>query len=213
MTEKSKNKKSSSKKNNKVRKNLLPDSIIRFEIRISGAGGQGIISTGMLLGEAISIGDGKNVSQSQAYGPEARGGATRADIIISDSEIYFPECNKIDLLVAFTDTAYEKHSAHVKQTGLIIADEHAVEMKMGTAKTLDIPFIEFAKKKFGNQIVANIIALGFVSSYTGIVSKGSIMGAVEDKFENSKYLELNLKALDFGFSLGKKYFKENPLTA
>ena len=192
------------------RKSLLPESIDRFEIRISGAGGQGIISTGMLLGEAIAIGDGKNVTQSQAYGPEARGGATRADIIISDDEIYFPECNKLDMLVAFTDVAYEKHSLSVKSNGLIIADESAVEITMGTAKTLKVPFIKSAKEKFGNPIVANIIALGFLSTYTGIVSKDSIMDAVKDKFEGSKYFDINIEALNFGFSLGKKYYKENP---
>ena len=89
--------KSASKKNS--------DKILsRTNIRVSGSGGQGIISTGMLLGEAIAIGDGKNVTQSQSYGPEARGGSTRADIIVSDGEIYFPECNDLDILLVFSHT-------------------------------------------------------------------------------------------------------------
>ena len=91
--------KSASKKSNEK-------ILSRTNIRISGSGGQGIISTGMLLGEAIAIGDGKNVTQSQSYGPEARGGATRADVIVSNGEIYFPECNDLDILLAFTYEAY-----------------------------------------------------------------------------------------------------------
>jgi len=158
MANKSKNEKKSHRSGS--RKSLLPESIDRFEIRISGAGGQGI--------------------------------------------------NKLDMLVAFTDVAYEKHSLSVKSNGLIIADESAVEITMGTAKTLKVPFIKSAKEKFGNPIVANIIALGFLSTYTGIVSKDSIMDAVKDKFEGSKYFDMNIEALNFGFSLGKKYYKENP---
>jgi len=164
----------------------------------------------MLLGEAIAIGDGKNVSQSQAYGPEARGGATRADIVLSDKEIFFPECHKLDILVAFTSEAYEKHSLKVDKDGLVIADESAVEIVMGPTKTVKVPFIKLASEKFGNSIVANIIALGFLSTYTGIVSKNSILNAVQDRFDGSPYLDLNIKALKFGFKMGKEYAEKNP---
>ncbi len=204
-----KSRKTRSRKNG--RKKLMPDKVDRFEIRITGAGGQGIISTGMLLGEAIALGDGKNVSQSQAYGPEARGGATRADLVISDGDIFFPECHAPDLLVAFTNEAYEKHAPLVKPDGLIIADESAVDVVMGSAPTVKVPFIEIAEKKFGHPIVANIIALGFIATYTGVVSPNSIRDAVEDRFAGTKYLEMNLKALEEGFKLGKEYAKKYPL--
>ena len=186
-------------------KNLLPETVDRFEIRVSGAGGQGIISTGMLLGEAIAIGDGKTVTQCQSYGPEARGSATRTDIVVSDHEIFFPECNQLDLMLAFTAEAYEKYSPIVKPDGLTIADEKATESDTGPGTTIRIPFIQIAKKEFGKEIVANIIALGFLSTYTGIVSKDSIRDAVEDKFSGTKHLESNMKALDKGFELGKEY--------
>jgi len=197
------------KKNKRTK--LLPDRVERFEIRISGAGGQGIISTGMLLGEAIALGDGRNVSQSQAYGPEARGGATRSDLIISDGDIFFPECHEPDLLVAFTTEAYEKHAPLVKTDGLIIADESAVDIVMGNARTVKAPFIKLAEKEFGHPIVANIIALGFLATYTGIVSEKSIREAVEDRFAGTKYFDMNLKALEEGFKLGREYAKKYPL--
>lgn len=204
-------KKGSSRKSRNKRRKLMPDRVDRFEIRITGAGGQGIISTGMLLGEAIALGDGKNVSQSQAYGPEARGGATRADLVVSDGEIFFPECHKPDLLLAFTNEAYEKHAPLVKPSGLIIADESAVDIAMGSAKTIKVPFIKIAEEKFGHPIVANIIALGFLATYTGIVSPDAIRDAVEDRFGGTRYLEMNLKALEEGFKLGKEYAKKYPL--
>ncbi len=177
----------------------------RLNIRISGSGGQGVISTGMLLGEALAIGDGKNVSQSQSYGPEARGGATRADIIVSDGEIYFPECNRLDILVAFTYEAYEKYAIEVKAEGLVLADEQAVDVLVGNATTLQMPFLELAVKKFKRSITANMIALGFLATFTKIVSKHALRDVVQEQFAGTKYEELNIKALEQGFRLGVKH--------
>ena len=196
------------KRSKKSSQNHKPGDTGRFEIRISGAGGQGIISTGMLLGEAVAIGDGKNVSQSQSYGPEARGGATRVDIIISKGDIFFPECHEIGLLVAFTPEAYEKYASQTKCDGIIIADKNASEITLGCAKTVEVPFIDIAKRKFKKGIVANIIALGFISEYTGVVSKKAIKDAVEDRFADSMYLKSNISALEEGFKLAKEYAKE-----
>jgi len=184
---------------------ILPEEVDRFNVRVSGAGGQGVISTGMLLGEAIAIGDGKTVTQCQSYGPEARGSATRTDIVVSDHEIFFPECNQLDLMLAFTAEAYEKYSPIVKSDGLTIADEKATESATGPGTTIRMPFIKIATQEFGKPIVANIIALGFLATYTGIVSIDAIRDAVEDKFSNTKHLEANMKALDRGFELGKEY--------
>ena len=202
-------------KNTKAKKEefpgLLPPKVDRFEIRIVGAGGQGIISMGMLLGEAIAIGDGRNVAQSQHYGPEARGGATLADVVISDKEIYFPECLKPDLLVALTPSSYEYYAQHVKPEGLVIADSSAAESPIGPAVTITVPFIETSMDKFNTPIPANMIVLGFLSTYTRIVSKNAIKGAVEDKFGGSKYLKTNLDALEEGFKLGLSYRKKGIL--
>ena len=179
--------------------------IDRLDIRISGSGGQGIISTGMILGKAVAVGDGKNVSQSQSYGPEARGGSTYADIIISDGEIYFPECNDLDLLVAFTGEAYEKFSKKTKESGLIIADESAVDVLSGNAATIKIPFIAMAREKFGTAMTANIICLGFLSSFGGIVSEKSLKETVAEEYQGSRHLDMNMKSLEDGISPGKKF--------
>ncbi len=157
--------------------------IERLNIRIAGSGGQGIISTGMLLGRAIAIGDKKNVSQSQAYGAEARGGFARSDIIVSDGEIYFPSCDLLDLLVAFNYSAYEQNAPLVKQEGLIIADERAVDVLVGTAKTLKVPFIGTSFDKFNREITANMISLGFLSSYLSIVSENSIIDTIKEEYQ------------------------------
>ncbi len=202
-------------KNSKIMNNnkngILPDKIDRFEVRIAGAGGQGIISMGMLLAKAISLGDKKNASQSQSYGPEARGGATLADVIISDKTIYFPECITPDILIALTPGAYEYYAASVKPNGIIIADSNAVETVVGSVMTVEVPILKTCLEKFLNPIVANMVTLGFLTEFTGIVSKKSIKSAVEDRFEKSKFLETNLKALKAGFELGKK-FKSEGLT-
>ncbi len=197
------------RRNNKQVNSLFSGKKNRLEIRISGAGGQGIISTGMMLGEAIAIGDGKNVTQSQSYGPEARGGATRADIIVSDGDIFFPECHNIDLLIAFTPEAYEKYANMMDSDGLVIVDESAADITVGNARTIRVPFIKIATEKFKRPIVANLIALGFLSVYTGIVSKKAIKDAVEDKFADSRHLESNMKALEEGFKLGREYKKQD----
>ena len=196
-------------KKGKTKERVAPNKIARLDIRISGAGGQGIISTGMLLGKSIALGDGRNVSQSQSYGPEARGGATRADIIVSDEEIYFPECNNLNVLVAFTPEAYEKYALLAKPDGIIIADESAVDVLVGSAPTLKVPFLKCAQQKFRRPIVANIIALGFLATYAGAVSRHALRDVVRDEFSGSAHAELNIKALEEGFRLGARYAKDS----
>lgn len=195
-------------KKTETKVNASPKRIERLNIRISGSGGQGIISTGMLLGEAIAIGDDRNVSQSQSYGPEARGGAARADIIVSDGEIYFPECNRLDILIAFSYEAYEKHAAQTKPEGLVIADEDAVDVLVGSAKTVKIPFLQIAKKKFERPIIANMIALGFLATYTKIVSQHSLRDVVAEHFAGTRHVDLNMQALEEGFKQGAKHVKK-----
>ena len=190
-----------------ISKNTPEKIINRINIRVSGSGGQGIISTGMLLGEAIAIGDGKNVTQSQSYGPEARGGSTRADIIVSDGEIYFPECNDLDILLVFTYEAYGKFAATTKPDGTVIADESAVDVIVGNAKTVQVPFIQLAEKQFKTPLVANIMAMGFLSTYTKVVTQNSLREVVEEQYSSTPHLEMNINALEEGFKLGSEFFK------
>jgi len=105
----------------------VDESVTRTEIRLGGEGGQGMILAGIILAEAAAIYDGKNVVQSQSYGPEARGGASKAEVIISDEEIDFPEVIQADILIALSQEAYDKHSSDLKTGGLLIIDTENVE--------------------------------------------------------------------------------------
>lgn len=184
----------------------------RVDIRISGAGGHGIISTGMILGEAVALRDGRNVSQSQAYGPAARGGAARTDVIISDGDIFFPECTMLDILIAFTYEAYERFAMDSKPNGIVIADEEAVDVLVGNARTIKVPFMKIARDKFKHAITANMIALGFLSAYTRVVSARALREIVGEQYNGTKFAELNLAALEEGFRLGKEYVKKDSET-
>ncbi len=187
--------KKKSKKNNDVPTALEPD---RFEIRLSGSGGQGLILAGVILAQAIGVGDGKNVVQTQSYGPEARGGASRADVVISPGEIYYPKTMKLDLLLALTQEACDKYYPDMKEGGTLVIDSNLVT-QLPTKKYYGLPFTRLAREEIGHVMVANVIALGAIAELTGIVSPESIKVAVlaraprgtEDK--NTRALELGMK--------------------
>src|SRR4030065_737676 len=98
----------------------------RTEIRLAGEGGQGLILAGVILAEAAAIYDGKQVIQTQSYGPEARGGASKAEVVIGDGEIDYPEVIHADVLVALSQEACDRYAANVKKNGLLIVDEEKV---------------------------------------------------------------------------------------
>src|SRR5512134_3608635 len=98
----------------------------RYEIRLSGEGGQGIVLAGVILAEAAAIYDGKNATQTQVYGPESRGGASKAEVIISDEEIDYPKAISVDLLLALTQAAADKFSHDLKPSGILVLDSSKV---------------------------------------------------------------------------------------
>jgi 2-oxoglutarate ferredoxin oxidoreductase subunit gamma len=152
----------------------------RYEIRLSGAGGQGLILIGKILAEAAAIYDEKNATQSQSYGPEARGGASRSEVIISDDDIDFPKAMNIDLLLAMTQEAVDKYVRDVKKNGCIIVDSHFVKnVPEGEYSVYSFPITEIAENKVGRKIVANIIALGAMERLSKIVSETAIINAIK----------------------------------
>ncbi|MBN2055842.1 2-oxoacid:acceptor oxidoreductase family protein [bacterium] len=176
--------------------------IDRFEIRLSGSGGQGMILAGVILGEAAAVYDGKNATQSQAYGPEARGGASRSEVIISDYDIDYPKATMVDLLLALTQEACDKYAPQLKDEGILIADADFVrQIPQGTFKLYHLPIVEVAKKEIGKSVVANIVALGAVVAITGIVSREAIEKAVLSRVPRGTE-RLNLDALRAGYKLG-----------
>lgn len=172
---------------------------LRYEVRLSGEGGQGLVLAGKVLAEAAAIYDGKNATQSQSYGPEARGGASRSEVIISDEDIDYPKAVNIDLLLALTQEACDKYWHDLKDSGLLIVDSDAVKnLPKGKFRTLPMPIIETARKQVGRALVANVVALGIITEISKIVTREAIKSAVMARVPKGTE-ELNLKALQIGF--------------
>ena len=168
----------------------------RTEIRLAGEGGQGMILAGIILAEAAAIYGGKNAVQTQSYGPEARGGASKSEVVISSGEIDHPEVIEADVLIALSNEAYRKFSAGVKPGGLLIVDADKVEAPADG--TIRIPVTRLAFETTGRQITANTVALGVLVGLTGVVSREAIEKAVTARAPRGTE-EMNRKALQAGF--------------
>jgi 2-oxoglutarate ferredoxin oxidoreductase subunit gamma len=170
------------------------------ELRLSGSGGQGLITAGIILAKAAVI-DKLNVTQTQSYGPESRGGASRADVIVSNTDFYFPEATNFDILMSLTQEACDKYVVSLKSDGILIADNTNVKnIPMVEAKVYEFPFTDIAIKKLGTSLPTNIMSLGFLVRLTNIVSEKSLKEAVKNSVK-SQYVDLNMKALRLGFKL------------
>ncbi|MFC2088677.1 2-oxoacid:acceptor oxidoreductase family protein [Calditrichota bacterium] len=173
----------------------------RYEIRLSGAGGQGLILIGKILAEAAAIYDEKNATQSQSYGPEARGGASRSEVIISDGDIDYPKATSIDLLLAMTQEAVDKYSKDVKDGGIILVDDNYVKnLPQGNFKVYSYPMTNIAEEKVGKKIVANIVALGAINELSGIISQNAIISAIRARVPRGTE-ESNIMAFELGRQL------------
>ncbi len=171
----------------------------RYEIRFSGAGGQGLILAGIIMAEAAAIYDGKQALQSQSYGPEARGGASKSEVIISDQPIDYPKATVVDALLALTQEACDKYSGDLKEGGLLLLDSDLVKkVPKGKFNIVKLPIVKTAKNEVGRTIVANIVALGAMVALTGIVSKESAEKAVLARVPEA-FVDLNRKAFLTGF--------------
>jgi 2-oxoglutarate ferredoxin oxidoreductase subunit gamma len=174
----------------------------RYEIRLSGSGGQGMVFAGTILAEAIGVEDGKNVCQTQSYGPEARGGASRSDLVVSSKEIYYPKPLKLDLLLALTQESCDTYFTALKEDGVLIVDSGLVT-QLPNRRVYGFPFTQIARDELGTPMVANIIALGAITSLTKIVSKQGLLEAVRKRAPKGPE-ERNLKAVEIGFELARK---------
>lgn len=176
----------------------------RFEIRFSGSGGQGLILAGVIFAEAATIYDKKNAVQSQSYGPEARGGASKSEVILSDQTIHFPKATSIDLQLSLTQESCTKYYKDLKPDGTLLVDEDFVrEIPKGTFKVIKLPIIRTAAEEIGKSFVANIVAIGAIAGITGQVSYEAIEKAVLSRVPKGTE-ELNKKALKAGFDLANK---------
>ena len=175
----------------------------RQEIRLAGSGGQGIIMAAVVLAEAAGVHEGKQVSQTQSYGPEARGGTCKAEVVISESAIDYPKVSKPDFLLAMNQASVNTYFGDLKPTGLLIVDSTLVT-KVPTAKTVAIPFTKIAREECGTDLVANMVALGALGWLSRDVSLESLEEALISRVPNGTE-ELNLKALRAGVKAAENY--------
>ncbi|MCK5684234.1 2-oxoacid:acceptor oxidoreductase family protein [bacterium] len=175
-----------------------------YEVRLSGSGGQGLITAGMIMGEAASVFDGKFAVQTQSYGPEARGGACKAELIISEKEVAYPKPVDADILLALSQQAYDQYKDDVKEDGVIIVDSSLVKYEKGKG-VYPIPITQLAIDKVGLKVTANVVALGVISSLTGVVSYEALERALLSRIPPGTE-EINKKALALGKTLE---FKDN----
>ena len=174
----------------------------RYEIRLSGSGGQGLILMGIILAEAIGIYDGKYVAQTQNYGPEARGGSSKSEVIVSDEEIDYPKAMRLDLLLAMNQKSCDEFYPDLKPDGLLIVDTTFVT-QIPTPKAFQVPFTRIAREKFKREVVANIIALGALSQLSPIVSAKAVESAVLARVPKGTE-KLNRDALRAGMNAAKR---------
>ncbi|MBI4496213.1 MAG: 2-oxoacid:acceptor oxidoreductase family protein [Deltaproteobacteria bacterium] len=156
----------------------------RFEVRLSGTGGQGLVLAGIILAEAAGVYEGKHVVQTVSYGPQARGGTSKAEVVISEGEIDHPKPIALDLLLAMSQTAFDESIGDLKPGGLAVVDSELVT-QAPSPRVVKIPFTGIAREKCGREQMANIVALGALSRLipalpagAGIVSPVSLEAAV-----------------------------------
>lgn len=175
----------------------------RWEATLAGEGGQGIITAGVILAEAAVVA-GLNVVQTQSYGPESRGGASRAEVVISEGEIDFPKVTRADVLLAMTSEACRRYVGKLKEGGLLIADEdHVHDVPTGPYRVARVPIARIATTELGRAIVANIVALGVVVALTEAVPVEALESAVLARVPKGTE-ELNRKALYRGMAAGRE---------
>jgi 2-oxoglutarate ferredoxin oxidoreductase subunit gamma len=175
----------------------------RFEVRLAGTGGQGMILAGIILAEAAALGAGKNVAQTQSYGPEARGGASKAEVVIAKDEIDYPKVVRADLLLAMSQEACDKYGNAVDPDGWLVVDADLVKRVPPHQHTVRVPITRIAEEEIGRKITANIVALGVLVGLTGIVPQAEVVAAVERRVPPGTK-KVNQQALDAGFAIANQ---------
>lgn len=187
---------------------------MRLEIRLAGEGGQGLILAGVILAEA-AIADGLNAVQTQVYGPESRGGASKSEVILSDVDIDYPRVSRPDVLLVMSQEAYQKYLPTLKEGGVLILDSDLVSANKsapgerapggpasGSRTTVRLPITALAREVTGRSVSANIVALGVLAAVTGVISTPALRQAVLQRVPRGTEVA-NLKALEAGLAAGR----------
>ncbi len=178
----------------------------RYEFRLSGEGGQGVISGGAILAEAVILHGGKYAVQSPFYGSRVRGGPTRVDVIVSNTPIVYPRATKIDFFLALAQISYEKYATNLADGATILIDTNLVpnvdeKAHKGRHTVLRLPIVEIAKIELGMEVVSNTIALGVMVALTEILPPETLWKSIEARVPK-KAIALNRKAFERGMKDG-----------
>jgi 2-oxoglutarate ferredoxin oxidoreductase subunit gamma len=184
---------------------MIKKTVIRF----CGFGGQGIILSSVIFGTAAVEYGGMHGVQTQSFGSEARGGECKSELTLSDEQIYSPVADKADILVAMSQQAYSKYKHTLKKGGLLVIDpdmvKNAEEQKNTTM--VKVPATTTAFEKIGNRITANMVILGFLQDFTGLISEKDLKEAVRSSI-SKKFLDLDLRAVDEGIKISQEIKRE-----
>ncbi|WP_419787036.1 2-oxoacid:acceptor oxidoreductase family protein [Pseudodesulfovibrio sp.] len=179
----------------------------KYRFLLSGSGGQGVITMAIILAEAAAVEEGLVAVQSQSYGPEARGGASRSDVIISNSEIYFPKVLQPNYLVALTEEAAVKYLPLIRPGGMSLYDSSLVQVDPKIdAKQIGLPMYKSTIAKLGKPVAFNICVLGALVTLTKAVSLESVERVVHRRFKEA-FFASNREALLLGEELAQEYLK------
>jgi 2-oxoglutarate ferredoxin oxidoreductase subunit gamma len=175
-----------------------------MDIKISGFGGQGIIRIGMILGKAAALHDNKSACMTQSFGPEARGGACSAQLVVSETEILYPYLVAPEILIAMSQEAYDKFEPELKDDGILLLEEDLVKPHevRGTIRQYSIAATRIAEK-LGNRLYANFVMIGFIVAITKMVPKQALIDAIPGTVPD-RLLQKNIDALEQGFAIGEQ---------
>lgn len=178
----------------------------RVGVRLSGTGGQGLVLAGKLLAEAAAIHCGLNVVYTKSYGPEARGGASRSDVILSPEEVDDLVCSPVDALVCLSQRACDRYFPDLVHQGFLLVDSTNVTV-VPTSRVIEIPLTEMAARKCGGKMVTNVLALSTLCALTDIVTRKALREAIKSSVRK-EFHEMNLKTMDLGYRLAADIRKE-----
>lgn len=172
------------------------------EIRVAGFGGQGVILCATIIGKAASIYENGYATMTQSFGPEARGGSSSAQVILSDSPILYPYLTRPDILVVMSQEAFTRFTPELKPGGLLLIERDLVRVSgsLGDVRCYGIPATRLAEE-LGRKMVLNVVMVGFFGAVTGMPAPGALRQAVADSVPAGMQ-KLNLDAFDKGFAYG-----------
>ena len=180
----------------------------RFEIRLSGTGGQGVLTLGRVLGESLALRHGYFAAQTQSYGPEARGGSSRADVVVSSERISYPKAEKLDLLVALSQEACNAYCHALKPGGVLLVDSELVGQPP-ISLHLGLPFARLAAEEIGVKQAMNSVVLGALTALLPFADRDLTRESLRQALP-AKVVEVNVKAFELGYAKGRAEFGPSP---